>query len=140
MKFLVIWGCAGCIGWVPCCCREPVLVGEMAPLLSNEIPFVAAADWAACGKGWLTAVLRPEIGVLDLEIGALPSPSLTSDSIVLSRLPPKPFKTVVFRFSSAKPISLNCTNFASSSPPPPPTLVPKTRDCLLILIGEGGPL
>lgn len=78
-------------------------------------------------------------GVLDLEAGALSSPSLTSDSMVRSRLPPRPFKTVALRFSSVKPISRSCASFESISPPPPPTLAPNTLDCLLTWIGEGDP-
>ena len=70
----------------------------------------------------------------------LPSPSLTNDSIVRSKFPLKPLSTCAFLLSSWNPMSFNCTSFASISPSPPPTLAPNTLDCLLTLIGEGGPL
>jgi len=36
-------------------------------------------------------------------------------------------------------MSLSCASLTSISPPPPPTLAPKTLDCLLTRIVEGGP-
>jgi hypothetical protein len=52
-------------------------------------------------------------GVGTLDEGLLPSPSLTSDSMVLSRSPLRPFKTVEFRLSSGKPISLSVASLDS---------------------------
>lgn len=116
--------------------------GEAVSLVTNEIPFTDPVEFVLDdgGNGWLTATCRGGFGVLDLDAGALPSPSLTRDSIVRSKFPPSPFKTCAFRFSSLNPMSFNCTSFDSNSPPAPPTLAPKTLDCLFTLMGEGGPL
>jgi hypothetical protein len=56
----------------------------------------------------------------------------------LSRLPPSPFKTVMFLLSSLNPISRSLAIFASkSSEPSAPTAVPNTRDGLFLLGGDG---
>jgi hypothetical protein len=51
------------------------------------------------------------VGTLDEDL--LPSPNLTRDSIVLSRSPLSPFKTVEFLLSSGKPISRNVASLES---------------------------
>ncbi len=60
----------------------------------------------------------PLLGVTDgvgfLDDGLLPSPSLTSDSMVLSRSPLSPLNTVEFRLSSGKPISRRVASFDSN--------------------------
>ena len=142
MKFLVGWAPIDSTLGGPCWPWLPVLDCDIAPFRSKDRPFTTPVDWAldAEGIGWLTATLRAAFGVLDPEPGVLPSPSLTKDSIVRSRLPLNPFSTCAFRLSSWNPISLSCVSFASSSSPPPPTLAPNTLDCLFTLIGEGGPL
>ena len=105
-------------------------------MLANESPLTTPVDWLIAGTGWLTAMFRGGFGVLDLDTGALPSPSLTSDSMVRSRLPPRPFRTFALRLSSVKPMSLNCASFESNSLLPPPTLAPNTLDCLLTRMGS----
>jgi len=75
-------------------------------------------------------------GVPPLDFAGFCSPSRISASTALSRFPFRPFKTVVFRFSSAKPISLNVVNFESSPSPEVLMLDPKTLDGLFILGGE----
>lgn len=90
-----------------------------------------------------------EAGVLDFEddsmdsgffagaTGAFPSPNLTKVSIDFSRLPPSPFSTAKFLFSSANPISRSFAILASkSSFPYSPTAAPNTLDCLL-RFGDG---
>ena len=105
-------------------------------MLANESPLTIPVGWLLADTGWLTAMLRGGFGVLDLDTGALPSPSLTSDSMVRSRLPLRPFRTFALRLSSIKPMSLSCASFESNSLLPPPTLAPNTLDCLLTRIGS----
>lgn len=69
------------------------------------------------------------------EAGLLFSPSLARDSIVFSRLPLRPFKTVAFLLSSGKPISFKMFSFCSNDALKSPTLAPNTRDCLFICTG-----
>ena len=78
-----------------------------AALLSKEIPLTGPFGCGTEGSGWLTATLREEAGVRDLDEGLLPSPNLTSDSIVFSRSPPWAFSTFKFRLSSGNPMSLS---------------------------------
>lgn len=104
--------------------------------MANDIPFIVGNVDVFRSS----TKLRSSTGALDLDSSTFPSPRRNSDSIVRSRLPPSPFRILALRLSSLNPISLNRANFASMlSDPPPPTLAPKIRDCLLILIGEGGP-
>lgn len=88
------------------------------------------------GIGWLTAMFLGGTAALAFAAGAVPSPSLISDSIVFSTFPPKPFSTLVLRLSSVNPISLNCASFASILSLLPPTLAPNTLDCLLTRSGS----
>lgn len=75
------------------------------------------------------------IGVGFFEFGLLPSPNRQRDSIVLSRLPFKPFKTLAFLLLSGKPISFSAINLASSALSVSAMVAPKTCDCLF---GGGG--
>ena len=83
---------------------------------------------------------RDEGPELDFAIppGVDPPPSLTKVSIDFSKLPCSPFRTVMFLFSSMKPISRSFVNFMSkSSAPSDPTDAPNTFDGLFLLSGEG---
>ena len=102
----------------------------------NDIPFGSFALWFVEGIGWLTATFLGVTAALAFGIGAVPSPSLIRDSIVFSTFPLKPFSTLVFRFSSVNPMSLNCASFASILSLLPPTLAPNTLDCLLTRSGS----
>lgn len=76
------------------------------------------------------------VGVFPLDLAGFCSPSRISASTALSKLPFSPFSTVVFRFSSAKPISLSVVNFESSPSPEVLTLDPNTLDGLFTLGGD----
>lgn len=77
-------------------------------------------------------------GVREPEAGPLPSPSLTRDSTVFSRLPLRPFSTVAFFLWLGNPISRSMTSLDSNGSLTSPTLVPNTLDCLLDGIGGEG--
>lgn len=63
-----------------------------------------------------------------------PSPSRTRVSMVFSRSPLTPFKTMALRLSSVKPISRSCVSFRAMASVPsstvPPTVAPKTFEGL----------
>lgn len=68
------------------------------------------------------------------------SPSRTKVSTDFSRLPFRPLSMVMFRFSSANPMSRSLANFMimlSSEDCPEATAVPKTLDGLFFLGGVG---
>ena len=87
----------------------------------------------------LTSGKDDNAGALGFDPVVVPSPSLTSDAMALSRSPFSPFKTLELRLSSGNPISFKVTNFHSKPSSVTPILAPNTLDCLLIRIGEGIP-
>lgn len=81
-------------------------------------------------------------GVRDREAGPDVPPNLTSDSTAFSKFPFSPFNTVVFRFSSVKPISRNFASFLSKSSTvlletSIPAVAPNILDGLFLIGGEG---
>ena len=98
---------------------------------------ICACVVVALETGRMTSGNLAEVGVLVLEAGVVPSPSLTSDSIARSRSPLRPLRILEFLLSSGNPISLRVTSFHSIPSSVTPRLAPKIRDCLFMRMGDG---
>lgn len=142
--FPIIWfGCAkDPVDWEDCGCRG--VLGESS-----------ASKGLFEGVGSSLSLVRSIVSPVDALRGVrerdegpdsgfaipaepFPSPSLTKVSIDFSKLPFNPFRTVIFLFSSEKPMSRSFAIFESkSSDPSDPTDVPNIFDGLFLLSGEG---
>lgn len=125
---------AGC----GCCCGA----GATMSRASNGFIDVVAAG--AVGVLSMEIPLTPDlvggVGVVPLDLTGFCSPNLIKASTALSRLPFNPFSTVLLRFSSGKPMSLNVANLESNPSPDVLTLDPNTLDGLFTRGGELSPL